>query len=299
MNRRFALVFALGLSTLATVAHVDTAEAGRYRFGGGGRVHVHARAPGVSVGVSRGSYYRPRSWSAGGRVWYGGRYSRGYYPRYRYRPSYYPYYRPYYSYYYYQPVPSYYGYYEQNYYPVQPAPEAPPSVAVAAAPARRALPRFGVGLFAGGISVEDRDESTDWGGLARFRLTPGLIIEGEIGKTSYEDNLRVDRRLGASLIYEIGAYNRLAPYVLAGAGVQQADVGDDFTTTQNFGEVGVGLRLAITPHLHILGDIRVGSRVSVDEDGDVVVNRSVLPPPVDSDESEEYTRGRISAVLYF
>lgn len=305
MNRRFALVFALGLSTLATVAHVDTAEAGR-RFGGGGRVHgrvhVHARAPGVSVGVSsRGGFYRPRSWSVGGRAWYRGGYSRGYYPRYRYYRPYY--YRPYYSYYYYAPVPSYYGYYEQNYYPVQPAPEAAPAVAVAVAPARRELPRFGVGLFAGGVQVEDQDESTDWGGLARFRLTTGLIIEGEIGKTSYENDLRVDRRLGASLIYEIGARNRLSPYVLGGLGVQQADVGDDFESKQSFGEIGVGLRLAITPHLHILGDIRAGSRQSIDDnDGPVIqedVARAVRPPSVDSDESEEYTRARISAVLYF
>ncbi len=115
-----------------------------------------------------------------------------YYPRYRYA-------RPYYYYNYYYPVPSYYGYYsysEPNYYPVAPAPavapvEAAPAV-VAAAP-RRELPRFGIGLFAGGVSVENVSESTDVGALGRFRLTSGLLIEGEIGKTSY-DKGRTDRR---------------------------------------------------------------------------------------------------------
>lgn len=294
MNRRFALVLALGLSTLATTAQVQTADAGRYRFGGGGSVRVHARVghPSVSVSYSRGVRWAPRrSWSVGGRVYVG-----GYYPRYRY-------YRPYY-YYHYQPVPSYYGYYEQSYYPVAPAvaPAPAPAVAVAAPAPRRALPKLGIGLFAGGVSVEDRDESSDIGVLGRFRLTPGLLIEGELGKTEYEDNLRVDRRLGASLVYEIGAYNRLAPYVLAGIGAQQAEVGGDYTTTQNFAEVGVGLRLALSSNLHLLFDIRAGSRASVSSDSPDVVDvaaRTISPPSVDSDENEEYTRARLSAALYF
>jgi hypothetical protein len=296
VNRRFALVFALGLSTLATVAHVESAEAGRYRFGGGGRVRVHARAPsgGVSVTYSRSPrWYPSRSWSVGGHVYVG---PRAYYPRYRY-------YRPYYQYHYYHPVPSYYGYYQQSYYPVAPAPVAAPGVAVTAPEPRRALPKFGLGLFAGGISVEDVDESSDLGVLGRFRLTQGLLIEGELGKTSYGDDLRVDRRLGASLVYEIGAHNRLAPYVLGGLGVQQADVGGEFTTTQNFGELGIGLRLAVTPNVHLLFDIRAGSRASVASDEPRILEdtaaRVVSPPSVDSDESEEYTRARLAAALYF
>ena len=81
----------------------------------------------------------------------------------------------------------------------------------------------------------------------------GLLVEGELGKTSTSvngvDNVRVDRRLGGSLIYEFGAYNRFAPYVLAGLGVQQANVDGDYNTTQDFGEIGVGLRYALTPQL--------------------------------------------------
>jgi hypothetical protein len=305
VNRRFALAFALGLSTLATVAHVKSADAGRYRFGGGGSVRVHTSTPGyrggVSVRYSRSPrYYPSRTWSAGGSisvrgsVYVGPRYA--YYPRYRY-------YRPYqYSYYY--PVPSYYGYYsysEPSYYPVEPAPAVAPVQAqtvVAAAP-RRELPRFGIGLFAGGVSVENVNESTDVGVLGRFRLTSGLLIEGEIGKTSYEKD-RVDRRLGATLVYEIGAYNRLAPYVLAGLGAQQAAVDDGSTTTQNFGELGLGLRLALTPNFHLLFDVRAGSRASVSSDEPSVAARTVVSPPsVDSNESEEYTRARLAAALYF
>lgn len=307
MNRRFALVFALGLSSLATVAHVGSAEAGRYRFGGGGGVRVHASVPtsgGVAVSYSRSPrWYPSRTWSVGGSVSVGGgvyvgpsRYA--YYPRYRY-------YRPYYYYNYYYPVPSYYGYYgysEPSYYPVAPAPSAAPAVAVTAPAPRPALPKFGIGLFAGGVSVENVSESSDVGVLGRFRLTPGLLIEGELGKTSYESNLRVDRRLGATLVYEIGAYNRLAPYVLAGLGAQQADVGGEFTTTQNFGEIGVGLRLALSNNLHLMFDVRGGSRNSVSSNEPAITGtaaRTVSPPSVDSNESEEYTRARLAAALYF
>lgn len=287
MNRRFALIAFAFAATLGT--QTETAEAGRWRFSGGG--HSHARVSGgVSVSWARPAYrptYR-RSWSVGGRIYVGGG---GYYPYYGYYPRY--------RYYYYTPVPSYYGVYNSYYYPVQPAPQT--SVAVAAPAPRPELPKFGIGLFGGGVSVEGVDESSDIGLLGRIRLTPGLLIEGELGKTSYEDDLRVDRRLGASLVYEIGAYNKFAPYLLGGLGVQQAEVGGEFNTTQNFGEIGVGLRWAITPHFHLLGDVRAGSRATVSSDepsGDVLM-RTVSPPSASSDESEEYTRARIAAMLYF
>jgi hypothetical protein len=289
VNRRLAVTLALGLSTLAATA--DTAQADRFRFGGGGRVRVHARvgAPsgGVSVRYGRGySYWRPRGWSVGGSIYVGT------YPRYRY-------YRPYY---YYTPVPSYYGYYSTTYYPVAPAPAV--QTTVVETPSRPELPRFGLGLFAGGVSVEDKNESSDFGALARFRLTPGLILEGEIGKQTYEESQRTDRRLGASLIYEIGAYNKLAPYVLAGLGVQQADVEDEWKTTQNFGELGIGLRWAVTPQFHLTFDVRAGSRASVSDNRDDTIAagtsaRTISPPDVDSEESEEYSRARFSAILYF
>ena len=255
----------------------------------------------VSVSFARPAYrpYYGRTWGVGGRVWVGGYYPR-YYPRYSYYPRYY---------YYYQPVPSYYGCYSpcgSSYYPVEPQSTAP-GVAVAAPVAERPeLPKLGIGLFAGGVKVSDKDDSSDIGVLGRFRLTPGLIIEGELGQTKYPNDARVDRRLGASLVYEIGAYNKLAPYVLGGLGVQQADVNNEFSTTQNFAELGVGLRYAFSPNFHVLFDIRAGSRKSVSSDapasgsGTIGTSaREVSPPSPDSGTSEDYTRGRLAVMLYF
>ncbi len=280
MNR-LVLIAAVG-STLGITSLVDhgTAEAGRYRFGGAGRVHV--RVPGVNVRFSRPVIQARASFSFGGHIRIGG----GFRNR-AYRP------------YYYTPIPSYYGYSAVSYYPVAPV----ATTAVVAVVPRPPLPRFGVGLFAGGVVVEDQSESSDVGILGRFRLTPGLLIEGEVGKMSYENDLRVDRRLGASLVYELGAYNKLAPYVLAGVGVQQADVADRYETTQNYAEVGIGLRYALTPHVHVAFDIRAGSRVSgATEDTTPgiggVSDKSVVSPP-SSEEGEEFSRARLSAMFYF
>ena len=145
---------------------------------------------------------------------------------------------------------------------------------------------------------------------SRASLTPGFVIEGELGKTSYDingiDNARVDRRLGASLLYEIGAYNRWAPYVLVGLGVQQADIGDgEFQTTQDFAEIGAGLRWAVSRNFHLAADIRAGSRDTVDSNSETKVYatgataRVITPPTESSSENEEYTRFRLSAFIYF
>ena len=288
MNRRFAVFAGAVTLTIATLG-TNTAEAGRFRFSGGGRVHAHAHGH-VSVGWSRPAYRPHRGWSVGGRIYVGPQY----YPRYSYYPRYY----------YYTPVPSYYGVYSQPYYPVQPAYRPEPSIQVVAAPPP-VLPKLGIGLFAGGVSVEDQSESSDVGILGRFRLgNGGLLVEAELGKTSYENDLRVDRRLGGSLVYEFGAHNKVAPYILAGLGVQQADVDGDFKTTQNFGEVGVGLRLAVSPRFHLLLDVRAGTRATASSDdprptNDDVAVRLVTPPSEDSNQSEDYTRARLAAMIYF
>jgi len=297
MNRRLPLL--VGAFGLLALVGSEAAEArGRGWFGGGGGgVRIGGRGS-VSVHWSsprRAPVYRPRGWSVGGSIYIGTRA-----PRYRYyRP-----YRPYYYYYYSEPtyVPSYYG---TGYYPVAPA-AAPGVVAVSAPVALEPLPKFGLGLFAGGVTVEDIDHSSDFGLLGRLRLGGGgLFVEGEIGKTSYENDLRVDRRLGASLIYEIGTRNRFAPYVLAGLGVQQADVAGEYTTAQNFAELGVGLRFAVTPKFHLAADIRAGSRDSMSSgDGSApamgTVARTIAPPTGDApDDDEGYTRARLSAILFF
>jgi hypothetical protein len=287
------LLGALVASSLG-VSGVAEAQRARVHFSGGVRWSG-------GVNVTSGSWHyarpawRPSRWHVSGSIYVG--------PTYRYYP------RPYYVYY---PayVPSYYE--STTYYPVQPAVAAPGVVAVAAP--ERPLPRLGVGLFAGGSAVESQTgdsthESDDLGLLARFRLTPGLIIEGELGKMSYDvdgvDNARVDRRLGASLLYEIGARNRWAPYLLAGMGVQQAEVGGQFTTTQDYGEIGAGLRFAVTEKFHLAFELRAGSRATVSSDDMVTTApegtapRVITPPSESSDETEEYTRARLNAILYF
>ena len=69
------------------------------------------------------------------------------------------------------------------------------------------------------------------------------------------------------------------------------------------GELGIGLRYAISPNFHLTFDIRAGSRATVSDDRETAVDgtvaRSVAPPTEDSNESEEYTRARLAAILYF
>jgi len=291
-----ALVFGGFLG--AALLQSGTAEAGHAHFSGGGHVSggVHVSGGGhVSggahfsghVGWSGGVHFARPVWH---RPWYGGRVWVG------------TYYRPYYYYPYYYPeyVPSYYG----SYYPVQPA--AAPGVAVVAAP-RPSLPTFGIGVFAGGSSVQNvqnKEDTSDLGALARLRLTPGLIVEGEIEKNSFKDNVRVDRRMGGSLIFEIGAHNTFAPYLLAGGGVQQANVDGSFTTTQDYGEIGVGLRWALSRNLHVALDIRAGKSQTIDSNQPPLVSnaaRSVAPPVGSngSNNTEDFTRGRLAAILNF
>lgn len=292
MNVRLPVLLGALVASSLGVSSVAEAQRARVHFSGGvrwsGGVHVSG---GTSWHFARPAW-RPHRYHVSGSIYVG--------------PTYYP--RPYYVYY---PtyVPSYYA---ASYYPVQPAVAAPSTVAVVAP--RRELPRLGIGLFAGGSSVESQTgdsmhESDDLGLLGRFRITEGLIIEGELGKMSYDvdgvDNARVDRRLGASLLYEIGARNRWAPYILVGTGVQQAEVGGEFTTTQNYGELGAGLRWAVTPKFHLALELRAGSRATVDSEDMVTTApagsapRVITPPSESSGETEEYTRGRLNAVLYF
>jgi len=300
VNVRLPVLLGALVASSLGASGVAEAQHARVHFGGGfhwsGGVHVSA---GSSWHFSRPA----SSWHVSGSIYVG--------PTYRYYP------RPYYVYY---PayVPSYYSYY--SYYPVEPQPAVAAPSTVAIVQPRPPLPRLGVGLFAGGSAVESQtgdqtNQSNDLGLLARFRLTPGLILEGEMGKMDYNvdgiDNARVDRRLGASLLYEFGAYNTWAPYVLVGTGVQQASVGGQWSTTQDYGELGLGLRLAISRQFHLAFDLRAGTRDTVSSDAmpvattsgqavpDGTAVRSITPPPADSNQTESYSRARLSAILYF
>jgi hypothetical protein len=277
------------MSSFATEASADRFRIGgraHVRIGGGSTFRVHT--PRV--------YWRPRYTYArpayrvhiGGSIWVGGGY---YYPRYASPPpATYCDCGP-------STVPAYY-------HPVQPAPA---TYATYAEPAPQ-LPRWGLGVFAGGVNVEGEPEGSDLGLIARLRLTPGLLIEGEIAKTELEDGMRVDRRLGAGLVWEIAKYNKLTPYLVGSVGVTQVDVDNQWESSQSYGELGVGLRYAITPRFHIIGDIRAGSREMIDGDdrnddpslssggGGNLTTRALVPT---DDEGEEFSRARIGLLAYF
>jgi hypothetical protein len=231
-------------------------------------------------------YYRP-TYSVGGSIWIGGGTYYGGYEGYRTYAAPPP-----------APscncgpgaVPSYYpGYYSQPGYTT--------ATAVSAEP--RELPRFAIGGYAGGYDL-DGQEGSDVGFIARLRLTDGLLVEGELGASELKDNQGdPDSRAGASLIYELGARNTWAPYLVGGAGATR----NEYTTESlGFAELGVGLRWALTDNLHLAFDIRAGAqeRSEYYETLDVA-ERVILPNPTDDDDEDavQYTRGRLSALLYF
>ena len=305
-----SLALVLGSVLGLAMTQGGTAEAGHGHFGGS--VHVSGgfrggfRA-GASVHFARPAFrpqFRPRVW-VGGHWWWN---------NYWWWP------RPYY-YYYPESVPSYYG---GTYYPVQPGVAAPG--AVATAPRRRPLPTLGFGVFAGGTSVNGMKDASEVGLLGRLRLGGGgLLLEAELAKDSFSGDVstcpangapctlvatsgdRVDRRIGGSLIWELGAHNSFAPYLLAGGGVQQAKVtsgdffGSDFTTTQDYGEIGVGLRWALSRSLHLTADIRAGRCQTIDSNQTVTpVARTINPPSGGpGNDTEDYTRARLAAVVNF
>lgn len=264
---------AIGMGT----AHADKSV--RVRVGGSVSVNVRTkkRHKRVKVRVKRRhrshAHYRLR---IGGSVSFGASY--GHYseppppPSYDCEPD---------------PIPAYYT----------PAPPAPPVVTTVVGTAYQPeLPRWGVGVYAGNVDVEDRPYGSDIGLLGRLRLnnSGSLNLEGEIAKTEHEDGARVDKRMGVSLLWDLSPRSRLSPYLLAGAGMAKVDV-DGWNADQDYGEVGAGLTFKVTERLHLAGDLRAGARTAVDS-SPAGAMKSIAPS---AEESESYTRGRISAVLFF
>jgi hypothetical protein len=291
------------LAAVALVASTGTAMAGGFHvhfgggahFGGGfgGGVHVYS-GPRVGGGFhwSSGGWRGPRvhyGWGnpgvvVRGGIWVGG----GYYDPYYY-PTYYTYSTPAC-----ECGPSAY------YPPVYPA----PSTQAYIAPEPPPMPSFGVGLYGGGTSTNTSADGSDVGLFANLRITRGLLVQGALGKTSIDQGQRVDKRYEGALIWEIGAENDWAPYLLAGLGVETADTTQTTSATQNFGEVGAGIRWALTRNIHLTADLRAGSRQTVD--GGQMTTAPVktlstvaVPPAADSGQSEDFTRFTLGAMLYF
>ncbi len=265
------------LTAMPVLADSGTASAdvriranARVRIGGHARVRL--RAPRVRVRVRRPRVrvrhrVRPRvryQLRVGGGYYYGWRYAAPPPPRCTYECA---------------PNTTYY---------------APRTVGVYARPHNPK--RWGVGIFAGGMNVEDREATSDIGLIGRFRLTRSLTLEGEVAKSELEDGSRVDRRLGAALLYDLAPSSRLSPHILVGAGAVRSDIEGvrSMSADQVYGEVGVGIGWRLTRSLELAADIRAGSR---EANGNDEIFRSSQPVPIKEDES--YTRGRLSAILHF
>jgi hypothetical protein len=172
---------------------------------------------------------------------------------------------------------------------------APMPVPIVTAPAP--LPRLGFGVFAGSMDVEGQEVGSDLGLLGRFRLTDHLQIEGELARSEIAVSDRVDRRVGAALLYDFSPRRVLSFNLLAGLGVSQSDIGGgEFSAEQGYGELGVGLTWNLSRRLALAADIRAGARETA---GEEVVLRSVEPEPVPMADEESYTRARLSAILFF
>jgi hypothetical protein len=277
-----ALGLAVALHGAISIATAEEAAADvRVRIGGSARVHVggprvYARP---YYRPHYRPYYRPRV-HVGGQVWVGGGY---YYER--------PYAQP-------PPPPAPDCDCGPAYYP----PLAPAPVTVVAAPVvEERLPRFGIGAFLGGVSVDGEHEGEDVGLVGQLRLgNGGLLIEGEIAKNTLDDGGRVDRRYLIGLTYELGARRRFAPYITAGIGTTQVEVENGWEDQQAIAEIGAGLRWRLSNHLSVFGDIRFGSRESMNDESDApAASGGTLSRPVIPDEDEHYSRLRLGGMLTF
>lgn len=149
-------------------------------------------------------------------------------------------------------------------------------------------PRFGIGLFAGGVKTESA-EGDDLGLTARYRMTRGLAIEGELSRVNDDESGDETRRLGGALIWDLSSRSRLSPHLLGALGSWDQ---------RAYAEVGAGLTYRISPRFHLAADIRAGA-VDASDDTPQALTRTVGTPSDDEVEPESYSRGRLSAILYF
>jgi hypothetical protein len=262
----------------------SSASAGGFHVHIGGGAHWGGHWGGGYRGPHVRWGYRPTNVVVSGGIWVGGG----------------TYYQPYYQGYA-TPPPAYCECPPAYYPPVYPAASTATLTPLPSEPAP--MPTFGVGLFAGGTSTAGKADGDDVGLLANLRITRGLLIQGEISKSELADGSRVDRRFEGALVWEIGAENNWAPYLLGGIGVSGADT-PDASATESFGEVGVGLRWALSRSFHLTADIRAGSAATMEDDQPVRTTNptpysSIAPPAANSGETEDFTRARIGAMIYF
>jgi len=192
------------------------------------------------------------------------------------------------------PVPSYYVEY------VAPAPiYAPPQplyIDQPMIPAPAPMSRWGIGAFAGSVHIDDQEVGSDLGLVGRYRLSRSWSLEGEVAKTKSTGGSRVDRRVGGAVVWNLPVGRRLKPSLLLGAGYGQSEFGQgEFHAEQGYGEVGFGLTYKLTRSLHLMADVRAGTRSTTDDDIMYVAKGGV----VEFDQDEDYSRARLGGMFYF
>ena len=157
--------------------------------------------------------------------------------------------------------------------------------------------RWAFGAYAGSVDLEGQQEAMpDLGIMGQFRLSPAFTLEAELSHSEKTEITRVDRRIGASLLYDFSPDQTLSPYVLAGAGLSQTDIGNGaILADQGYGEVGLGVRLRLGHRFQLVADVRLGSRETQD---DVVYKSSDPIAPAVEDE-EQYARFRLGGLINF
>jgi hypothetical protein len=171
------------------------------------------------------------------------------------------------------PVPAYYE---------------PPPERVAPEPDPR--PTWAFGAFAGGAEINESLATGDLGLLGRARLSRSFELEGELSRARSEDGTRVDRNLGAALLYNMFPYSTFSPYLLAGLGASHSEAyGGALEAGYGYGELGGGLVYRLSDRFSFTGDLRVGSRHTDEE--------ALKSGPLAADEG--YARMRLGALLYF
>ncbi len=156
---------------------------------------------------------------------------------------------------------------------------------------------------------------TDLGIVGRVRLSRSFLVDAELGRSTSSwsgaestqpgmtTTVRVDKRFGAAIAYDLLPDRAFSPYVLAGLGMQRVNLVGNWDATQDYAELGIGARLAITPNVQITFDLRAGARrtLSSDPADRLDASEMIVAPPASSasDTSEDYTRARIAGVVCF
>ncbi len=157
--------------------------------------------------------------------------------------------------------------------------------------------RWGIGAFAGTMSTKGMESGSDLGLVGQYRFSRAVALELELAKSTQAAGDRVDRRLGAALLYTIAPQRRLAPFLLAGAGYGQSEIAaGEFHAQQGYGEIGAGLRLRLSRSIQVVGDIRSGRRSMADDQ--VYMSKTAMSGPSVQD-NEDYTRLRVGGLITF